>query len=442
MRSKFTETGGISIIVEPGRAGGCHRHRRARYPASALRRRSEPASSSNSSKPTSARRANSTASASVGLNHFQAHRRAHGRIDRVESAAGSGLDISRHRSAAARRRHRRTADGGSRPYWQRHSHRRPCGGRGVIGWRGACSDWGAAVRRSWPGRAVAAALCRSSHGARRAGPIMRAAAKPARVIGCASRGETFRGGLRLVTPAHSGNELVAQEAGFTGYLSKARCARFRWPARLRRRRCLRATPPPPSPSRTGARPCPHTGAPPVLVAEDNEINALLVARCWSSSAIARPSAGSGGRRNRTCWRVARDARRSALRPRADGFPQCPGMDGSRSHAPHPHAWKPDGTDSPPTPGAFGGPHASARAPKNREDSMAAGGGDGRAFPWSKPRSRPSSTPLDAEARHAGRRSAPWRRNNHSRRSAPPELWLSAPFSGSAFGARRVGQDVP
>ena len=112
-----------------------------------------------------------------------------------------------------------------------------------------------------------------------------------------------------------------QDAGFTGYLVKPVRARFaRGTAHGQATAWSRRSPTRP----TRRCPAPPTASgSPVLVAEDNEINALLVARrCSPGSATGRPSPRTAPRRLKRWQRRA--SGRHALRSRADG----------RAHARH------------------------------------------------------------------------------------------------------------
>ena len=126
---KFTELGGVSIIVEPdaqpdtiaisvrdtgigisARRPGAHfpriRAGRRRLDAQIRRHRPRP-------------------------DHLETHRRAHGRRDRGRERARRRLDLPCQPAAAARRRARRTRGRGPRPHRQRYSHRRACRDRSV-----------------------------------------------------------------------------------------------------------------------------------------------------------------------------------------------------------------------------------------------------------------------------------------------------------------------
>jgi PAS domain S-box-containing protein len=165
----------------------------------------------------------------------------------------------------------------------------------------------------------------------------------------------------LVTPAMR-NELVAlKEAGFTGYLIKpvravSLAARFAADDAFDHAAAAEPVETP--------RAVPATGGLSVLVAEDNEINALLVRSLLVKLGHRPTMAGSGGAAI-DCWRVARDAGVPFDRVLMDLH--MPGMDGLEATRRIRTLEAED--DSPHT--RIVALTASASA-EDREDSMAAG----------------------------------------------------------------------
>ena len=122
---KFTERGGVSIIVEPAAqadaiaiVGARHRHRHLAEDQARIFLEFEQADGGSTRK---------FGGTGLGLTISNRIIESMGGSIAVESAPGEGCDIPRHRPAAARRRCRRAGARGARSLRQRHSHRRAGG---------------------------------------------------------------------------------------------------------------------------------------------------------------------------------------------------------------------------------------------------------------------------------------------------------------------------
>ena len=173
---KFTEHGGVSIIVEPG----------AQDDGIAIAVRDTGIGISPEDQARiflEFEQADGGSDAQIRRHrprpdHFEAHRRAHGRRHRGREHAGQGLDLPRHARAAARRRRRRTAVCRARSCRQRYSHRRAGRDRSVADGAAAAALGRAHHDRSRRSRSRPR-CCRSSRGAP-CWSITRSARRPAK----------------------------------------------------------------------------------------------------------------------------------------------------------------------------------------------------------------------------------------------------------------------
>ena len=298
---KFTDRGGVAIIVEPGARPDDDRHPRCATPASALRPTSTTASSWSSSRPTAAPR-RKFGGTGLGPRHLAAHRRAHGRP---------------HRRRKRARRRRRPSASRCRCVRRTRATRRfappDLAGIDVLIVAPAAIEASLLARRlmRWgartciaPDAEVARRCCRSAPGARCWSTMRSARRLRARLR---ARPRRFRGGSCWSRRPRAHDLPALKEAGFTGYLVKpvrAASLAARLAARPgafdragRRHRRSAASAPRARRQRSGLA---------ILVAEDNEINALL-ARSLLTRLGHRPTIATNGDAAVDAWLSAQAA---------------------------------------------------------------------------------------------------------------------------------------